>query len=453
MSRDKELSDGFLLVCLGALIFLATGYVMITAQGGMGLDFNMVHSSARCLLEHRDPYNQADLLQAYRENGGKLSPDCCGHLDMLSLETRYVYLPTIFAVSWPLAILPIRVAFIVWTILAAAGFITASAMMWEVGKEYAPRLTGALLCLILANSGTLISTGNAASLAISFGVIAVWCLLRERQAVLGIVCMAMSLAIKPHDSLLIWLVLFLLGGTVRKRALQSLGVLIAASGPVLLWVWHLSPHWLGELHSHVSDILAPGALDDPGSANVLKRGTMTYTNLQSVFSLIRDDPRFYNLASYAVGFLMVGFFMFVTIKFRTSKESHWLAIAFASAVTLLPFYHRHYDAKLLVLAIPACALLWPRKGLMSKLALIVTTLGLLMASDLVWAIYIALTSGLKLTGIWAQLYFYSRALPIPCAITMVALFFLMAYSISLRRFNASNHAVPSNQKERNTEHA
>jgi hypothetical protein len=163
-----------------------------------------------------------------------------------------------------------------------------------------------------------------------------------------------------------------------------------------------------------------------------------------VFSLIRDDPRFYNLASYAVGSLMIGIFVLVTIKFRTSNGGRWLALAFACAVTLLPFYHRHYDSKLLLLTIPACALLWSRNGLMSKFALIVTTLGLLMASDLPWAIYIGLTAGLKLTGMWAWLYFYSRALPIPCAIALVALFYLAAYTIWMRRGEVPD-AVPSDR--------
>jgi hypothetical protein len=434
MNRDKARSDGFLLLCLGALIFVATGFVMITAQGGIGLDFKLaVYNSARCLFEHRDPYNPADLLQMYRETGGKLPPDCCGDLETLLSETRYVYPPTSFAVTLPLAILPLRAAFILWTFLAAGGYITAAAMVWDIGKTHAPHLTGALLCLLLANSGTLICTGNASSLAISLTIVGACCLLRERAVVFGIVCMGMGLALKPQDSYLIWLALFLMGGTVRKRAMQTIAVFAGATVPVLLWVWHIAPHWLSELHSHVLYMIAPGGMGDPGPANVLKRGTMAYTNLQSVLSLIRDDPRFYNLASYAIGILMLGIFFVVTLKFRNAKDNCWLAMAFAAAVTLLPSYHRNYDAKLLLLTIPACALLWRRKGPMSKLALFVTVLGLLMPSDLPWAIYLALTASLKPTGIWQLLYFYSRALPIPCAIAIVALFYLVAYTVSLRR--------------------
>ena len=429
-------------------MFLATGFLMLKAQGGIGLDFKMVYNSARCLLDHHDPYKQAAIQKTYIENEQKLGVDCCSDLAALPVETRYwVYPPTIFAVSLPIAIFPMKVAFVLWTTLAAAGFLIAAAMMWNVGSEYAPRVTGAFLCLLLANSGTLVSTGNAASPAISLSIIGAWCLIRERAVIFGVICMAMSLALKPHDSALIWLALFLFGGTVRKRALQSAALMACSTVPVLLWVWQIAPHWASELHLNVSELLAKGGMDDPGPAGVLKRGTMTLTNLQSVLSLIRNDPRFYNTASYVICFLTVGILVFVTLRFRASKESRWLAMAFVAALTLLPFYHRHYDSKILLVTIPACAFLWKRKDSMGRLALLVTTVGLLMASDLPWAFYISATSNLQLSGTWAQLYFYSRALPVPCAMLLVAVFFLVAYINDLRRGSALEDVPASSRAE------
>ncbi len=43
----------------------------------------------------------------------------------------------------------------------------------------------------------------------------------------GILCLAVSLAIKPHDGGLVWLYFILAGGAFRKRALQSLVVTLA----------------------------------------------------------------------------------------------------------------------------------------------------------------------------------------------------------------------------------
>ena len=218
MNRDKARSDGFLLVCLGALMFVALGFLLLTSRKDQGLDFRIAYSTARCLADHRDPYNQGELLRAYEENGGTLPQD---GIETLRSEALYIYLPTIFVATVPLLVFPMQVAYVVWTTLASTAFLVAAAMMWDVGKEHAPLLTGALLCFYLANSGTLISTGNAASLALSLAIIGAWCILRERWELAGVLCMALSLAIKPHDAAFLWLALVLCGGVFRKRAFQS----------------------------------------------------------------------------------------------------------------------------------------------------------------------------------------------------------------------------------------
>ena len=50
----------------------------------------------------------------------------------------------------------------------------------------------------------------------------------------GILCMAVSLAIKPHDSGLVWFYFLLAGGVYRKRALQTLAVTVLLALPAIL---------------------------------------------------------------------------------------------------------------------------------------------------------------------------------------------------------------------------
>jgi hypothetical protein len=429
MNRDKARSDGFLLLCLGALTFVALGFLVLISRKDQGLDFRIAYSTASCLIEHRDPYNQAELLRMYQRNGGTLPQ---GGMETLRSEGLYIYLPTIFAATVPLLVFPMSVAYVLWTAFAALGFLVAAAMMWDVGKEYAPLLTGALLCCYLANSGSLISTGNAASLALSLGIIGAWCILRARWVVAGILCMALSLAIKPHDSAFLWLVLFLFGGTIRKRALQSLAVMVCVSLPFVVWVWRIAPDWLQEMRAHIAILSAHGAVSDPGPATVLNRGTLALTNLQAVFSLAWDRPQFYNAASYAVCFAMIAVLVGKTLRRCPSEKSRWIAMASTSALTLLPVYHRQYDAKLLILAIPACALLWSQKGRTGRIAVIVTSLGLLVTSDLPWAFYLAGTSNLQLSGVGARIYFLSLAVTVPLTVTLVAAWYLVAYARAMR---------------------
>ena len=438
MKRNKAQSDGFLLFCLGALTFVALGFLMLISRKDQGLDFRIAYSSARCLLEHRDPYNQSDLLLVYAKNGG--TPPLEG-IENLKSEALYIYLPTIFVATVPLQILPMYAAYWLWTGLAALGFLIAAAMVWDVGKEFAPVLTGGLLCCYLANSGSLISTGNAATIALSLGIIGAWCILRERWAWAGVLCLAFSLAIKPHDSAFLWLGLVACGGTFRKRALQSLAVMACMCLPFVVWAWRIAPHWMQEMRTHIAILSSHGAVSDPGPATVLNRGALMLTNLQSLFSLAWDDPRFYNAASYALCLTMIATQIGVLWKRRVlSSDARWILIAFASALTLLPVYHRQYDAKLLILTIPACALLFSQQGRLGKAAVIVTSIGLLVTSDLPWAFYVTRTSGAHLSGLASRFYFLSLAVTVPLTITLVAAFYLLAGADAGRRPDAGPEA-------------
>ena len=429
MNREKARSDGFLLLCLGALTFVALGFLMLMARKDSGLDFRIAYSTARCLVEHRDPYNQDELLRTYQENGGTLPQD---GIETLRSEGLYIYLPTVFVATLPLVIFPMTVAYVLWTTIAASGFLVAAWMMWDVGKEHAPLLTGAMLCCYLANSGSLISTGNAASIALSLGVIGAWSILRERWVIAGVVCMALSLAVKPHDSAFLWLGLVLCGGIFRKRALQSAALMVCATFPFVVWVWRIAPQWTREMGAHIAILSAHGAVSDPGPSTVLNRGTLALTNLQALFSLAWDNPRFYNAASYAICLAMVAIAISVTVRRRPAESARWMAMAFAAALTLLSVYHRQYDSKLLILTIPACALLCSQRGWLGKAALIVTALGLLLTSDLPWAFYLAGTSKMQFSGIAERLHFLSLAVPVPCVVTLVALFYLYTYGKTVR---------------------
>jgi len=428
MSRDKAQSDGFLLVCLGALMFVALGFLLLISRKDQGLDFRIAYSTARCLIEHRDPYNQGELLRVYEENGGTLPQ---GGIETLRSEALYIYLPTIFVATVPFLVFPMQVAYVVWTALASIAFLVAAAMMWDVGKQHAPLLTGALLCFYLANSGTLISTGNAASLALSLAIIGAWCILRERWNIVGILCMALSLAIKPHDAAFIWLGLVLCGGVFRRRAFESAAVTICTTLPFVVRTWRIAPQWMQEMRAHIAILSAHGAVSDPGPATVLNRGTLTLTNLQAVFSLLRDTPAFYNAASYLVCGAIAVVAIVLTVRRQPGKNARWLGMAFAAAFTLLPVYHRQYDAKLLVLTIPACAMLWSQRSRFSRTALTVTVLGLLVTADLPWAFYLAFTSRLQLSGVAARLYLFSLAATVPLTVMMVALFYLGAFARAL----------------------
>ena len=62
-------------------------------------------------------------------------------------------------------------------------------------------------------------------------MVAVWCFIRERFVPAGILCLAVSLAVKPQDAGLVWLYFLLVGGVYPKRALQTLVAMLALGLP------------------------------------------------------------------------------------------------------------------------------------------------------------------------------------------------------------------------------
>ncbi len=433
MNRTRAQADGLILLNLGALIFVLLGITIVNVHRDISMDFGMAHSSARCLIKHCDAYKQSDLQRMYLEVGGR-PPVTQWQIESVQFETLYVYFPTVFLFTLPFATLPYLLSYIAWVIVIAASFILASFLMWDIGKEYAPLLTGALLCFYLANSASLISSGNPGGIALSLCVVSVWCFFRERLVFAGVLCLALSLAIKPHDSSLVWLFFIVAGGSLRKRALQSLAAFAVLTTPVLLWVTHIAPHWFDELRSNMATLSMHGAVSDPGPSTALSRGTLSVTNLQSAVSLIRDDPHFYNAVSYAICALLLAILLLVTFRFRPSGSSRWIALAIVSVLTLLPIYHRQYDSKLLILTIPPCVMLWSRGGWKGKLALLTTASGLLVTADLPWAFFLVLTSGLRQSdGASDRLLIASLAAPVPCTLLLVASVFLWIYTKQSRQ--------------------
>jgi hypothetical protein len=220
---------------------------------------------------------------------------------------------------------------LLWITLTVGSLIFASCLIWNFGADYAPILSGAMIGYFLANSEILITTGNAAGVAISLCVVGVWCFLRERFTLAGILCLAVSLAVKPHDAGLVWLYFLLAGGVYRRRALQTLFVTIAISLPGVLWVWLTAPHWIQEMHTNLQAYSVHGGTNDPRFAAMGPKGVI---DLQSAISVFWDDPRIYNPVSFLVCAPLLLIWGFLTLRSRSSPARSWLALA-----AIFSFFH------------------------------------------------------------------------------------------------------------------
>jgi hypothetical protein len=99
---------------------------------------------------------------------------------------------------------------------------------------------------------------------------------------------------------------------------------------------------------------------------------MRMTHLQTVFAVFNQDPKFYEIASWATAGLLLFGFAVAYLPRKDAADSQALALAAAACFTLMPVYHRLYDAKLLLLSVPAIVLLWNRNRLLGALALLLS---------------------------------------------------------------------------------
>lgn len=364
MTRAR--SDGRFFLVLGIVILVLFGAFLEYRATDSMVDFKELYYGARTLLQHSDPYNQKIFSSLLRTEFGEAS-----FLEHHAPTAISINLPTTYFLVMPLAVLPYGLAAAIWSILAAASLIAGACLIWRIGADYAPVLSGAFAGFTLVNGAVVLGNGNSAGVIVGLCVIAAWCFATERMVWLGILCFAVGLVVKPQDAGLLWLFFLLVGGASRKRALQALALVALLSLPAVLWVSRSSPQWMPELHSNLVEIAAHGGNCDPGPDGLTsKTGTMEIiTDLQSAVSVIHDSPSFYNPVTFLICGALLLVWSFATVKSGFSPHLAWLALGVIAPLTLLVSYHRAYDARLLLLTIPACAMLWAKGGSAAKAAL------------------------------------------------------------------------------------
>jgi len=415
MTRTK--ADGLYLLLLGASIFLALGW-----NGSMS-DFKVVYYGSKCLAQHGDPYKPDDVLRVQEIQGADLTDPIQRQAISLS-----VYLPTAYLLAYPITLLGWQLGHLFWTLLIATAFILAGFLAWDLSVDNAPLLSASLIGFMLANGFAFLFLGNTAGIVISLCVVAVWCFVRQKFPVAGVLCLAVSLVIKPHDGGLIWLFFLLSGGVYRKRALQTLLVCTLLAIPAVIWVSSVAPHWTQELSSNVALSSSAIGRDNPGPSSLAGHQGAVITDFQTVLSIFRDDPRFYNPVTYLlVGFLILVWAL-ITARTRLSPSTTWLALAAIAPLSLLPTYHRSHDAKILLLCVPACALLWAEGRMIRWLAVALTSAGTVLTGDFpLWALG-RLTKQTQIPGeMFGRIKVIMLTRPVPLVLLALGTFYLWLY--------------------------
>ncbi len=424
----KARSDGFHLLLLGAALFLALGFGMghLMAKGTME-DFKAVFYHTRCLMQHRDPYKPNEVLQVYQAANGTnpSDPALGGQSQVLTLA---VYPPTTFLITLPFALLSWRSAYLVWMCIIAASVMLAAYLAWDLAADYAPLISSGLICFLLVNGFDLLIVGNAVGIAVGLCVFAVWCFLRQRFVAAGVLSLAISLMLKPHDAGPVWLFFLLAGGVYRKRAIQTLLLAVALCIPAIAWVSHIAPQWRPELQANLKVSMGPEGQNNPGPSSLSTHTAGVIVDLQTIVSIFRDDPRVYNPISYLVCGTLILAWIITTLRAGFSPQTVWLALAAIAPISLLPTYHRAYDAKFLLLAIPACAMLWAEGRMTGRIAVAVTSLGLIFTGDFPLVILAELSKKLGPSStLSGKILTVLLTRPVPLVLLAIGAFYLWVY--------------------------
>jgi hypothetical protein len=430
---------GLILVLCGALIFVLFGSSIARSRPLGMLDFKALYYGANCLIDRCDPYSNPELHRYYLAHHGP-APDEPAW--MTKVLTQFNNLPTVFPALILIAHLPYPAAQLVWATWIALSLILASLLIWHGTADTAPLLTGALIGLLLANSDITLGGGNAAGIVIGLGSIAVWCFVRDRLNTIGVLCLAIALGIKPHDVGFLWLFFLLSGGAWRKRALQTLaalGILAVATG---CWVYAIAPHWVAEFRTTSTTYEMPGGPNSPG-ISAPNSGVRTYdlptspgmiSDLRTIVAVFRDDPRVYTPVTWLICAPLFAAWAFAALRLTPTRRNTFLALAAIVPLSLLPVYHRTTDTKLLLLVLPACALLWAERSRLRWPAALLTTAAIVLTGDIP-LILIGMSVGpvdWTHASIGRKIALAVITRPVPLILLCLGVFYLCVYIRQLR---------------------
>ncbi len=427
MSASRRLETLLLILCVS--LSALWGYMLRREMhGGIGMvDFGAIYYGSRCALQHKDPYDPGTVLREFEAEGGSFPTESFAARAAPAALINGINLPTALFLAAPLALLPWGIAQMLWIFLSALLLVLSASLLWDLGADRAPILWLCMAGFILANCQNLFFLGDSAGIAVGLCIIAACSFLRDRYAPAGVLLLAISLLLKPHDAGFVWLYFLLSGGMLRKRALQTLAVAGILGVFATVWIGQVSPQWMHELHRNIRSELVHGGLNDP-APSATNSGVDRIIDLQAAISVFRNNPGVYNPVSYLIAGPLILIWAFVVMKRRFSSEQAPLALAAISVLTLLPVYHRPYDAKLLLLAIPACAMLWAEGGMRRWVALALTSAGILVTSDLplVWLLIFTKNLTASLTT-WTGKLMNVLLWPAPLVLLALGCFYLWVF--------------------------
>jgi hypothetical protein len=342
------------------------------------------------LLHGCNPYDTSQLERQYYQAGGRMD-----ELQSWADEVP-MYPPSAFLALSPLALLPYPVAQLFWSLLNICLFVTSAILVRSLCPQSNRWLATALVSMILVSSGMMLSLGNPAIFAISLLIIGSYFFLRDRFLPLGAILLMLSLAVKPHIGGLI--VLYLLVRGIHRRyvvAAMAGALALLLSACLALSLHPRSAGWITNLRTNISAAEEPGGVNDYRPTN---KAAFYFINLQAVTSVIFADAREFQAAAWAVFLALLAALIAAVLRTQVGLKAHLLSLGALAPLTLIPVYHRYYDARLLLISIPAILIVYQKRRLLGACIGALTILVLISVQSRMQAFLMAHAMWQKVLG-------------------------------------------------------
>lgn len=329
-----------LLAVMGAE-FMVRGPIRFVRHGASrSTDFTAPYLGARALVRGLNPYSSDVFWEMAAEAGWRVSPE----RDADDFESRSPYPLSAFAIITPVAgarwLVARTVTIAVLTALVLLAIVSLGSLAGFHGDAAAVRRRLFLaLALGLAPIHSALGTGNLVSAAVALSVLGAWLQARHRDVAAGL-CLAIAAGIKPP------IAAPLLGYALLRGRWTTLAV-AAVELAVITGAAALRLHGV----PWVSGFLANNALLLSNSGMDVIRWSdaqQQFVNLQYLGFFLSDNARLVAWTSWLVGGAFVGTWMVCVVR-RRQQPMSLLELSTAVVISLLPIYHRVYDAALLVL--------------------------------------------------------------------------------------------------------
>jgi hypothetical protein len=310
-------------------------------------DFISPYIQTRLLLTGMDPYGPTNLVAFWPTDAvpfAFLKRDLADGSLVLKRGIPTAYPLTSWVVLAPIAWLPWHVAYRIWLVvtvlafgLAAWSLITLLGFRWHEMRTY----LFLALALALAPVHTGLAAGSIVIVVVGLCAIAVLAADREWNITSGVL-IGIAVALKPQIGLP-----FLAYYLIRRRwsiATTAVALLAVLASIAIFQLMESHTPWIESYRYNSRTLFAHGSLGDFTESNPIR---FSLVNLQVLLYTFLPDRAWANsLAILTVGLL--GLLWLLLAGRCADTRNELLALGALTVLSLLPVYHRLYDATLLI---------------------------------------------------------------------------------------------------------